>query len=130
MVLVNLDKVKLVKPRQGWTSLHSSLWKAYSIGINRNYIDLGTFVDKEGDHGIGPPAYAFDLGRKDRFLFKGWDYIKARRLVKFYWEYHIPLHINYVILGHKIISREKPYWHAYTREDSHMFHIHVSGVHG
>ena len=129
MVLVDLDKVKLVKPRQGWTSLHASLWKAYSIGINRGYLDLGTYVDKPGDHGIGPPAYAFDLGRKDRFLFKGWDYIKARRLAKFYWENHIPLHINYVILGRKVISRKTPHWHAFDRDSSHMFHIHVSGIH-
>ncbi len=43
----------------------------------RGFTDLGTYVNKPGDHGIGPPCFAFDLGRKDRFLFKGWDYLKA-----------------------------------------------------
>jgi len=127
-VRVDLDKVELVKPRQGWGSLHKSLWKAYSIGINRGYTDLGTYVDKPGDHGIGPPCYAFDLGRKDRFYNKGWSYLKARRLAKFYVEHHLALNIEYVILGQRVWSRERPYWHPLTTGDtSHAFHIHVSG---
>jgi hypothetical protein len=119
---------KLVEPTQGFHSLDSSLHLAYSIGRVRGFTDLGTYVDKPGDHGIGPPAFAFDLGRKDRFLFKGWDYLKARRLAKLYWAEHRALDIEYVILGHKIISREKPYWHYYGPDESHQFHIHVSGV--
>lgn len=123
------DKHKaLVEPNQGWGSLHRSLWLAYSMGRARGFTDLGTYVDKPGDHGIGPPCFAFDLGRKDRFLLKGWDYLKARRLAKLYWTHRQALNINYVILGRRIISRQIPYWHAYTRDDSHMFHMHVSGV--
>lgn len=121
---------KLVEPRQGFESLDSSLWLAYSMGRRRGFTDLGTYANKPGDHGIGPPCFAFDLGRKDRFLFKGWDYIKARRLAKLYWKHHRALNIEYVILGMRVISRERPYWHALTTGDtSHMFHIHVSGHH-
>jgi hypothetical protein len=120
---------KLVEPRQGFDSLHQKLHLAYSMGRVRGFTDLGTYVDKPGDHGIGPPCYAFDLGREDRFLFKGWGYLKARRLALLYWKNHKALHIDYVILGRKIISLEHPYWHAFNRDDSHLFHIHVSGVH-
>lgn len=120
----------LVEPRQGWQSLSKSLWLAYSMGRWRGFTDLGTYVDKPGDHGIGPPCYAFDLGRKDRFLFKGWGYLKARRLAQLYVKEHDALNINYVILGRRIWSRSKPYWHPLTTGDtSHDFHIHVSGVH-
>ena len=122
---------KLIEPVQGFASLDRSLHLAYSIGRVRNFTDLGTYVDKPGDHGIGPPCFAFDLGREDRFLFKGWDYLKARRLAKLYVAEHDGLHINYVILGQRIWSRERPYWHALTTGDtSHAFHIHVSGLPG
>lgn len=121
---------KLVEPVQGFDSLDNSLHLAYSMGRQRGFTDLGTYVDKPGDHGIGPPCFAFDLGRKDRFLFKGWGYLKARRLVKLYVHEHTGLHINYVILGRRIWSRNKPYWHPLTTGDtSHDFHIHVSGIH-
>ena len=122
---------RLVEPRQGWDSLHEDLHLAYSIGRVRGFTDLGTYVNKPGDHGWDDRnrmALAFDLGREDRFLFKGWGYLKARRLAKLYWKHHRALNIEYVILGRKIISRERPYWHAFNRDDSHMFHIHVSGV--
>jgi len=119
---------KLVEPAQGFESLDASLWLAYSIGRRRGFLDLGTYANKPGDHGYWP-ARAFDLGRKDRFLFKGWDYIKARRLAKLYWTHHRALSIEYVILGTRVISRERPYWHKLTTGDrSHMFHIHVSGT--
>ena len=120
---------KLVEPRQGFDSLHKSLHLAYSMGRVRGFTDLGTYVDKPGDHGVGPPCYAFDLGRKDRFLFKGWDYLKARRLALLYVKEHEALGINYVILGQRIWSRSKPYWHPLTTGDtSHSFHLHVSGM--
>jgi len=120
----------LVEPRQGFDSLHKSLWLAYSMGRKRGFTDLGTYVNKPGDHGVGPPCYAFDLGRADRFFFKGWGYLKARRLAKLYVANYRSLSINYVILGRRIWSRSKPYWHPLTTGDtSHDFHIHVSGIH-
>jgi hypothetical protein len=116
-------------PVQGWGSLDASLHLAYSMGRQRGFTDLGTYVDKPGDHGVGPPALAFDLGRKDRFLFKGWGYIKARRLAQLYVAEHDGLHINYVILGRRIWSRARPYWHPLmTGDTSHDFHLHVSGI--
>jgi len=118
----------LVEPDQGFQSLVPELWLAYSMGRKRGYTDLGTYAKKPGDHGTWP-SHAFDLGRKDRFLFKGWNYLKARRLAKLYVKYHEPLAINYVILGKRIWSRSQPYWHELTTGDtSHAFHIHVSGI--
>lgn len=119
---------KLVEPNQGWGSLHESLWEAYSIGRDRNFTDLGTYVDKPGDHGVGPPCYAFDLGRPDRFLSKGWDYLLARRLALYYVANFERLSVEYVILGQRIWSRDKPYWHPLTTGDtSHAYHLHISG---
>jgi hypothetical protein len=125
--------IKPVQPRQGFSSLHASLWPAYSEGRHRGFTDLGTFVNKPNSDHAGippgrPPAWAFDLGRKDRFFFKGWDYLKARRLVKWYVEHHKELNIEYVILGRRIWSRTRG-WQSYTRDASHDFHIHVSGHH-
>ena len=120
---------KFVEPRQGFESLHSKLWLAYSMGRRRGFTDLGTYANKPGDHGYYP-SYAFDLGRVDRFFFKGWGYMKARRLAKLYVREHRALNINYVILGRRIWSRERPYWHPLTTGDtSHDFHIHVSAIH-
>lgn len=118
----------LVEPRQGFQSLHHSLWLAYSMGRKRGFTDLGTYARKPGDHGYWP-SYAFDLGRNNRFYNKGWNYLVARRLALFYWKHREPLSINYVILGRKIISRQYPYWRPYTRDSSHDWHLHVSGVH-
>lgn len=121
---------ELVPPTQGFKSLDKTLWLAYSMGRQRGFTDLGTFVKKPGDHGIGPPCFAFDLGRDNRFFFKGWQYLTARRLAKLYVREHQALSINYVILGRKIWSRRNPTWHPLTTGDtSHDFHIHVSGVH-
>lgn len=121
---------RLVEPVQGFDSLHESLWLAYSMGRRRGFTDLGTYVNKPGDHGWDDAdrmAAAFDLGRKDRFLFKGWGYIKARRLVQLYVKYNKPLAIEYVILGNRIWSRTNG-WQPFTRDTSHSFHIHVSGA--
>jgi len=120
---------KLVEPRQSFSSLQPSLHLAYSMGRVRGFTDLGTHVDKPGDHGSNP-SWAFDLGREDRFFFKGWGYLRARRLAKLYVKHRLALNIEYVILGRRLWSREKPYWHPLTTGDtSHDFHIHVSGHH-
>jgi hypothetical protein len=121
---------KLVAP----DSLQPALHLAFSMGMKRGFTNLGTYANKPGDHGYYP-SWAFDLGRKNRFFFKGWDYLVARRFALFLWENHLALHIEYVILGRRIISRSRPYWHALndphdpTPDTSHDFHIHVSGHH-
>lgn len=116
----------LLKPK----SLVPALWLAYSMGMKRGFLDLGTYANKPGDHG-SYPAWAFDLGRKNRFFFKGWNYLVARKLALHYVKYYKELNINYVILGRRIWSRERPYWHPLTTGDtSHDFHIHVSGYPG
>lgn len=122
----------LVEPRQGWGSLCEQLHLAYSMGRKRGFTDLGTYAAKPLDHGglpwaRRPPAWAFDLGRKNRFFNRGWNYIVARRLAKLYVKEHVGLNIEYVILGDKIWSRSKPYWHYYGPDKSHYYHIHVSG---
>ncbi len=125
----------LVEPIQGFSSLHESLHLAYSMGRVRGFTDLGTYVNKPLDHGgkpsaRRPPAWAFDLGRKDRFLFKGWGYLKARRLAKLYVANYKALNINYVILGKRIWSRSNG-WQPYADSTgSHSFHLHISGYHG
>ena len=123
---------RLVQPRQGWGSLHSSLHLAYSMAIQRGFTDLGTYVNKPGDHGWDDErrmALAFDIGRKDRFKFKGWQYLKAQALFWLYVKNHKALNIEYVILGMKIWSRNNGL-RLYGGDRSHMFHIHVSGSHG
>lgn len=115
-----------VEPVQGFHSLDESLWLAYSMGRRRGFTDLGTYANKPGDHGRWP-ALAFDLGRRDRFRFLGWNYLIARRFVKLLVKHHQALNVNYVILGDRIWSRSRG-WHRYTRDRSHDFHIHCSGV--
>lgn len=118
-----------VEPNQGWDSLHEDLWLAYSIGRRRGFTDLGTYAAKPGDHGYWP-AWAFDLGRRNRFFNLGWGYVTARRLARLYVKHHLALNVEYVILGRRVWSRTRPYWHPLTTGDtSHDWHIHVSGAH-
>lgn len=123
----------LKEPKQGFASLARPLWLPYSMGIARGFTDLGTYVNKALDHGgtyteRRPPAWAFDLGRRNRFNFLGWEYLVARAFAKLLWKHHLALDIEYVILGHRIISRKHPQWNYYRDPSgSHSFHIHVSG---
>lgn len=121
----------LVEPAQGFDSLADALWLAYSMARKRGFTDLGTYVDKPLDHGglpwaRRPPAWAFDIGRKNRFFNKGWNYLVARRFANFLVKYHVALNVEYVILGDRIWSRAKG-WHYYGPDKSHFYHIHVSG---
>lgn len=130
---VDLNNVELVRPKDGFMSLHQNLWKAYSIARNRGYTDLGTHVVKPNSDHAYNPARAFDIGRKDRFFNKGFRYVKAAILMRFYVKHAKELDIDYVILGMVIWSRSKG-WHRYRGDRSHMFHMHVSmwwkGKHG
>jgi len=124
----------LVRPRQGWTSLHSKLWLAYSMVAKRGYYDVGTYANKPGDHSWGNRngapglALAFDMRRKSWVSRLGWGFRNARKTAEWLWENHVALNIDYVIVGRQIISRSKPYWHPLTTGDtSHDWHIHVSG---
>lgn len=122
---------KLVTPNQGFNSLEPKLWLAYSMGRKRGFTDLGTYASKRGDHGWDAPrgnqriAAAFDLGRRNRFYNKGWNYLVARRLFKFLVKHHIALNIDYVILGMWIWSRRNGL-RRYNGDTSHMYHLHVS----
>lgn len=124
---------KLVVPKQGLQSLHYPLWLAYSSVIKRGYYDVGTYAVKAGYHSWGDrngypgTALAFDVRRKGWLGRFGWGYRNAQKTAQWLWDNRVALNINYVIVGNKIISREKPYWHSYTRDSSHDWHIHVSG---
>lgn len=101
------------------------------MGRRRGFTDLGTYVDKALDHGglpwaRHPPAWAFDLGRNNRFFNRGWNYLVARRFFNLMVKEHKALNVEYVILGDRIWSRAKGL-HYYGPDKSHFYHIHVSG---
>lgn len=112
----------LVAPK----SLHDSLHLAFSMAMKRSYYSVGTYADKPGDHGYYP-ARAFDIRRKGWLGLWGYGFIAANRFAQFLWDNHDALNIDYVIVGRRIVSRERPYWHSYERDHSHDWHIHVSG---
>lgn len=122
----------LVEPRQGFDSLAEELWLAYSMGRKRGFTDLGTYVDKPLDHGgtpwaRRPPAWAFDLGRKDgRFWKRAYGQLVTWRYVRMLVKYHKALSIEYVIYRDRIWSRSNG-WKPYTSSTSHFWHVHVSG---
>lgn len=121
-----------VKPKQGWGSLAEELYLAYSMSMVRGWYDVGTFVNKPGDHGGHPqgkpPAWAFDIRRKGWVGRWGWGWLQARLWAQYLWDNHRALNIDYVIRGRSVISRERPFWHPLTTGDtSHDWHIHVSG---
>lgn len=125
----------LVRPNQGWASLHANLWLAYSSVIKRGYYDVGTYAKKPGDHSWGDrnghfgQALAFDMRRKGWLGRFGWGFTNAQKTAQWLWDNHLALNVDYVIVGRQIISREKPFWHPLTTGDtSHDWHIHVSGV--
>lgn len=107
-------------------SLHPSLHLAWSMAMRRSYYSVGTYADKAGDHGYYP-SRAFDIRRRGWLGLWGVGFIAAKRFAKTLWENHEALNIDYVIVGRKIISRQRPYWHSYERDHSHDWHIHVSG---
>lgn len=124
----------LIEPKQGFGSLHKSLWRLYTIGIMRGFFDLGTYNPQSklpggniSDHATAvdcattpsSPAMAFDLGIHPQ---TGWDCDGAREYVLA--NFKRP-EVEYMILGDKICFREqgiKPY-----TAGGHMNHIHVSG---
>lgn len=119
---VFVPKPKLVKPNQGFDSLHKSLWEAYSLGRNMGMSDLGTYNPASrlpsgapSDHALYP-ARAFDLG------FSGYPNATADKFFKMM--IGRP-EVNYAIYGNKIWSVEKGL-HAYT-DGGHYNHVHVSG---
>lgn len=121
------EPVKMVEPRQGWHSLHRSLWESYSIGRNAGLSDYGTFRagatlpgGGKSDHAYHP-SFAFDLGF---FPAIGFQHEAARR---YFYEVTRRNETSYVILGTKIWSRGRGL-HAYT-SGGHENHVHVSGLH-
>lgn len=116
---------KLVKPRQGFSSLDKSLWEAYSLGRGMGMSDLGTYNPSSRLPGGGPsdhavyPAMAFDLGISPTI---GYNHPTARK----YFNAMIGRpEIEYIILGNKIWSRGRGLHSYYS--GGHENHIHVSG---
>lgn len=118
--------VQLVEPKQGFESLHRSLWQAFSEGRRRGLTDLGTYNPESqlpsgapSDHAVYP-AYAFDLGIDPD---TGWANLKARAYA--IWTAGRP-EVEYVILGNRIWTSRTKFWGSYYN-GGHMNHVHVSG---
>lgn len=118
-------KPKLVEPRQGWNSLHRSLWEPYSIGRNMGLSDLGTYNPASRLPSGGPsdhaayPAMAYDLGVYPSI---GYKHPVARK----YFDMMVGRpEIEYIILGNKIWSKSRGL-HEY-HSGGHENHVHVSG---
>ncbi len=117
---------KLIEPNQGFDSLHSSLWEAYTIGRRMGLSDLGTYnpastlpSGRKSDHAVYP-AMAFDLGVEPD---TGWNNIPGRTFAE---KMAGRAEIEYVILGDRIWSRDRG-WRRYTA-GNHANHCHVSGT--
>lgn len=115
----------LIEPRQGFRSLHSSLWQAFSLGRRMGLSDLGTYNPASrlpsgapSDHAVYP-AYAFDLGISPDTGF-------ANPVGRAFFEAMVGRpEVEYVILGNMIWSRTSGL-HNYTA-GGHYNHVHVSG---
>jgi len=124
--LLGPPKPTLVEPKQGFNSLHRSLWEAYSIGRHMGLSDLGTYNPASRLPGGGKsdhaqyPAMAFDLGFSPQ---TGYGNFTARQ---FFLKMVGRREVEYVILGDKIWSKSRGL-HTYTA-GGHMNHCHVSGV--
>lgn len=116
---------QLVEPKQGFKSLHESLWDAYSVGRRMGLTDLGTYNPASTLPGGGPsdhsvfPARAFDLGCNPQ---TGWQNATARA---FFEKMVGRPEVEYVILGDRIWSVARGL-HTYTA-GGHLNHVHVSG---
>ncbi|MBA3745242.1 hypothetical protein [Sporichthya sp.] len=117
---------RLVEPNQGFNSLHSSLWEAYTIGRRMGLSDLGTYNPASrlpsgapSDHAVNP-AMAFDLGFSPG---TGWNNITARAFAE---KMAGRAETEYVILGDRIWSRDRG-WRRYSY-GGHEGHVHCSGI--
>jgi hypothetical protein len=116
----------LIEPNQGFRSLHSSLWEAFSLGRRMGLSDLGTYNPSstlpsgaKSDHAVWP-AYAFDLGVDPD---NGFQNPTGRA----FFEAMVGRpEVEYVILGNRIWSRSLGL-HAYGA-GGHDNHVHVSGI--
>lgn len=120
------QQLEPVEPRQGWDSLHRSLWPIYSYGRHLGLSDLGTYnpasrlpSGRPSDHAV-LPAYACDLGIDPD---TGWDHPAGRAL--FMRAMSDPA-VEYVILGNRIGFRATQTIRAYTA-GGHLNHVHISG---
>jgi len=125
----------LIRPYQGWDSLHASLYEEYSMGIHVGFKDgpgyaSGTYNKSStlpsgarSDHAYYP-AYAFDL---DIIQHTGWSNLTAR---SYFYTQIGRIGISYVILGNRIWSASRASEGVrYYYGGGHDNHVHVSGVH-
>lgn len=128
------DPPPLIEPKQGFDSLHPTLYRVYTMGISLGLIDLGTYNPKSrlpsgaiSDHATSKdfaltpssPSKAIDFGIDPD---TGWNNLEARSFVLAIWERP---EIEYVILGDKIAVRGEGI-RPYTA-GGHLNHVHVSG---
>lgn len=116
----------LVEPKQGWHTLHNSLYQIYSIGRQMGMFDLGTYnpasdlpSGNPSDHSVYP-AYAFDLGIDPDI---GYDHDVGRAYFSICMKRP---EVEYVILGTRIGQRRTGLINYYGY-GGHSNHVHVSG---
>lgn len=117
-------KPKLVEPRQGFGSLHRSLWEAYSIARAEPWAtDLGTFngasrlpSGRPSDHAVYP-AMAFDIGG-----FSGGS--QNPKALALFHKLRVLPEVEYVLLGRLIGTNDgtRPFYGG-----GHETHLHISG---
>lgn len=123
------DGSLLTEPRQGFGSLVTALWPAYTLARRLGMPDLGTYNPSstlpgggKSDHAYSP-ARAFDVG-----LAKARGGKSGREVARWFFRQMIDRpEVEYVIFEAKIWSRDRGL-HAYTA-GGHDGHVHVSFRH-
>lgn len=130
------DPPPLIAPKQGFDSLHKSMWRIYSDCIRLGGFDLGTYnpasrlpSGKISDHATSVdfatqpsrPAKAIDFGIDPD---TGWNNVVGRAI--FNRAMADPDVVEYVILGDKIGFPSSGKIEKYTA-GGHMNHVHISG---
>lgn len=117
----------LLAPRQGFPSLHPSLWRLYTLARRAGLRDLGTYNPRatlpgggRSDHAYGPPAWAFDVGSGPAELLR---YVFEAAVGRPEVDYTILEGVAQPLIWSRAKGGPRPY-----RGDPTSPHVHVSGL--